>query len=218
MFEFRATSARVVYQSPRTPIRFLDIDLATGEVLWETPVYSDQKGDIHWLNTHAVPTPATDGNLIFVSFDSRLAALDPDGKILWQKNLDPDYVAHSRYGASASVALSRDAVILVRDREDAELENPGFLVAVAKQTGVHTRVVHQDEKNAVAEALTRLKAEHARIVKLRFKSDGSLDNNAAATMTFCDSRGVTHGRLISISLVGRPNKTNGTVSAPLGSC
>ncbi len=31
MFEFRATSARVVYQSPRTPIRFLDIDLATGE-------------------------------------------------------------------------------------------------------------------------------------------------------------------------------------------
>ena len=113
----------------------LAYDLASGEKLWETIIFQGPVGKIHWSNGHATPTPATDGELLFVSFDGRLAALDFEGNIVWDHDVDPDYYEHSHYGASSSPVLADDAVILLQDRELGGSADPGWIAAFAKQTG-----------------------------------------------------------------------------------
>jgi outer membrane protein assembly factor BamB len=111
------------------------LDLESGEILWQTPVFEGGKGKIHWLNTHATPTPATDGETVFVAFDAHLAALDLDGSVLWKKDLEPGYYAHSHYGVASSPIVTRKAVILLQDREEGNAEDRGWVVALDKKTG-----------------------------------------------------------------------------------
>jgi outer membrane protein assembly factor BamB len=113
----------------------LAYDLASGEKLWETAVYQGRGGRIHWTNTHATPTPVTDGELVFASFDGYLAALDHDGNVIWKREIDPAYLEHSHYGASSSPVLAGDAVILLQDGEVGENPDPGWIAAFDKATG-----------------------------------------------------------------------------------
>src|SRR5207244_1091523 len=61
-----------------------------GKRLWDTPIKPGP-----WLMTdlrggYTAPTPATDGQRVYVLFGSSvLAALDLDGKILWRKEITP---------------------------------------------------------------------------------------------------------------------------------
>ncbi len=113
----------------------LAMDLETGEILWETPVFSGRAGKIHWLNTHATPTPAVDGKTVFVSFDAHVAALDYEGNLLWRKDLDPTYTQYAHYGAASSLVLTKKAVILLQDREEGDSPDVGWLAALDKKTG-----------------------------------------------------------------------------------
>ena len=53
----------------RQVVHFLviGVDVATGEVLWETEVATGGKTKKHWLNTFAAPTPVTDGERVLSS-------------------------------------------------------------------------------------------------------------------------------------------------------
>jgi outer membrane protein assembly factor BamB len=113
----------------------LAYDLESGEQLWETTLFDGPTGKIHWSNTHAAPTPVTDGRHVFVSFDAHLAALDFDGNVVWHHEVDRDYFEDPRYGASSSPVLADDAVILLQDKEEGESEYPGWIAAFDKRTG-----------------------------------------------------------------------------------
>jgi outer membrane protein assembly factor BamB len=69
-------------------LQALCLDAKTGKLLWEKEVFlQDGKTAprIHRKNSHASPTPLTDGQRLYVHFGHQgTAALDLDGKILWQ--------------------------------------------------------------------------------------------------------------------------------------
>lgn len=53
---------------------------------------------------------------------------------------------------------------------------------------------------------------------LVFNPDGTLDETGSAAYALCDNRGTSHGRLITVGLVGRPELTVATSSAPISTC
>jgi hypothetical protein len=110
-------------------------NLATGEILWETLLYSAPLEKKHWLNTSAAPTPVWDGERLFVYFGSVLAALDREGKLLWQREIDPQYAKYSRYGAASSPVVTEHAVIVVQDQESGRDEDVGWMAAYDKSDG-----------------------------------------------------------------------------------
>jgi outer membrane protein assembly factor BamB len=113
----------------------LGLDFATGKVLWQTEILADVPGPKHWMNTHAAPTPVTDGKHLFVYFGSVLASLDLDGNLAWQTEVEPGYNRHTRYGAASSPVLSGQAIILTRDLETEGDQDVGWLAAFDKASG-----------------------------------------------------------------------------------
>jgi len=124
------------------------LDAKSGTLLWQTPVYVGPAEKAHAFNSHATPTPATDGDAIYAYFGSGLAALSLDGQIRWL-NRDHDYAKFSRYGSGSSVVLADDLIIVYRDSEymghghhlDDEVAHqdrrrPSALIAYDKKTGV----------------------------------------------------------------------------------
>ena len=55
------------------------------------------------MSTSASATPVTDGEHVFAYFGSHLAKIDLAGTLLWTREIDPEYLARSRYGAASSL-------------------------------------------------------------------------------------------------------------------
>lgn len=113
----------------------LAYDLATGKRLWQTNLFIAPAESKHRWNTFAAPSPVIDGEHVFVFFGSVLASLDVDGKVVWQREVDPRFLADSHYGAASSPVLSSDNVIVFQDREVVADDQEGWLAAFAKDTG-----------------------------------------------------------------------------------
>jgi outer membrane protein assembly factor BamB len=69
-------------------LQALCLDAKTGEQLWLTEVFKQdgkKAPGIHGKNSHASPTPLTDGKRLWVHFGHQgTACLDLDGKVLWR--------------------------------------------------------------------------------------------------------------------------------------
>ncbi len=92
------------------------LDRDTGKTIWQTTIYKGPLAKIHENNSYASATPASDGKTIFFPYQTaetvRIAALNPDGTIRWDKLLSP-YV--SIQGFSASPVLYKAVVITAVD-------------------------------------------------------------------------------------------------------
>jgi len=106
-------------------------DRATGKRLWRTDVHRGGFLSRHGKNSHATPTPACDGQRVFVAFANRdkvwLSVLDFDGKILWQEELG---TIEGRYGYGASPLLYKSTVIVNVDHPGG-----GYIKALEAATG-----------------------------------------------------------------------------------
>lgn len=111
------------------------VDLATGELLWQTPVFAAPRLKGHRFNTDAAPTPVTDGESVYAYFGSHLARVSRDGKLVWVKEVDPTYESYVRYGVASSPILVGKAVVVVQDREEAYNEDLGWMAAYDSATG-----------------------------------------------------------------------------------
>ena len=106
----------------------------TGEEIWSTVVNTGGfPKEIHKKNTHASPTVATNGELIFAVFNNndgvQLSALDMQGKIVWQKKAggyDPKY----KFGYAPSPTLHGTTVIVASD-----YDANGYIAAFDQKTG-----------------------------------------------------------------------------------
>ncbi len=71
-------------------LRALCLDATTGKPLWNTEVFVVKAADLrrtHTKNSHASPTPLTDGKHLYVHFGHMgTACLDLDGKVLWRQS------------------------------------------------------------------------------------------------------------------------------------
>lgn len=112
----------------------LCVDMKSGSLLWEQPVFIAPAERKHADGTYATPTPATDGHYIVASFGVGVACLDFEGRVLWQK-WDQDYVRNTRYGAAASPLLTDDLAIVVQECEQFS-KRPTWIAAFDKRTGL----------------------------------------------------------------------------------
>lgn len=102
-----------------------------GKELWRTPIPPGHfpRG----YNIYAVPTPVTDGKLVFCWFSSGvLAALDFDGKIVWRDEIKGDLPKHID-GLINSPLLFEDTVIRLVNVDQSS--GSGVVQALNKNTG-----------------------------------------------------------------------------------
>jgi outer membrane protein assembly factor BamB len=86
----------------------LCLDRKTGKHLWHAEIHRGNftKGGMNGKASHASPTPACDGERVYINFLNngavRATALDLDGKPLWQTKVT-DYTLHQGFGSSPTV-------------------------------------------------------------------------------------------------------------------
>ncbi len=105
------------------------LDRSSGRLIYRAQVFSiDRPEPVHWLNSHATPTPIAEPGRLYCDFGAPgTAALDADtGRVLWKGRWPVDH----QLGAGSSPALHREWLYLVRDGCDVQ-----YVAAVEKATG-----------------------------------------------------------------------------------
>jgi outer membrane protein assembly factor BamB len=101
-----------------TQLVAMALDGHRGEVLWQKVVF-EQTSDapsIHSKNSHASPTPVSDGKRLYVHFGHQgTACLSLDGDILWKNQLHR-YLP--RHGNGSSPVLTDGLLVMTCDGED----------------------------------------------------------------------------------------------------
>jgi len=108
-------------------------DSQHGDKLWESPVFDAPGERKYTFNSHATPTPCTDGKYLVASFGSGLGCLDLQGNLLWSK-VDLAWIGDSVHGAASSPVIAGNKVILFKGREK-EAKRPSTITAYDLQTG-----------------------------------------------------------------------------------
>jgi outer membrane protein assembly factor BamB len=91
----------------------LSIDRRSGQILWDKVVFKQVLRRKEGRNTHATPTPATDGKRVYACFgDGSFAALTFDGEIAW---INRNYKFYGQHGLGTSPILYGDLLIMARD-------------------------------------------------------------------------------------------------------
>src|SRR6266446_1429731 len=97
----------------------LCIDQRTGKILWRLTVAPAEIEKVHEISSPAAPTPATDGERVYVYFGSYgLLSYDYEGKLLWERLLP---LPQNIYGAVASPIVAGDLLVLNHQGKDAYL-------------------------------------------------------------------------------------------------
>ena len=114
-------------------LRALCLDLKTGKTVWDQEVFAGNhvstQGLLHSKNSHASPTPISDGKQLYVHFGTEgTAALDlASGRVAW-KMQDLAYVA--RHGSGGSPALVDGLLVVTCDGQDVD-----YVVALDTRNG-----------------------------------------------------------------------------------
>ncbi len=115
------------------------LDRRSGEMQWRREILRKREGQLHEDNTPASPSPATDGENVYVFFqDLGLVSYGPDGGERWRMPLGP---FNNLMGLGASPILADGKVIQVCDAESG-----AFMLAADKDTG---EVAWRDERSFV---------------------------------------------------------------------
>ena len=113
-------------------LKVLAVDAGTGRLVWEKtvhdgPVYDNR----HRKNTYASATVATDGQMVYASFESEgFYAFDVDGNLKWKVSFGG--MAKAGLGPGTSPILFEKLVILQGDQE---MGTGSFIVALDRTTG-----------------------------------------------------------------------------------
>ena len=125
------TSAVPIEGSKDLSLQAICIDAAKGTVLWAKEVFRQDGAKapkIHGKNSHASPSPVTDGKHLYVHFGHQgTACLDLTGDILW-RNSELRYAPV--HGNGGTPIIVEDKIVYSADGGDKQ-----FIVALNKATG-----------------------------------------------------------------------------------
>jgi outer membrane protein assembly factor BamB len=112
-------------------LRTICLDAETGQMLWDREVF-DQVGEktekIHSKNSHASPTPITDGKHVYVHFGTQgTACLTLDGKIVWKTR---KLIYGPQHGNGGSPVLVDGLLVVCCDGHDV-----AYVAALDKESG-----------------------------------------------------------------------------------
>ena len=103
------------------------IDRRTGNIRWRRAVTAEKIEEVHQISSPAGPTPATDGERIYVYFGSYgLLCYDLDGNLKWERQLP---LPENPYGATSSPIVAGEFLVLNHQGKDA------YLLAVNRRDG-----------------------------------------------------------------------------------
>ena len=124
-------------------LRAICLNAATGKPIWDIEVFH-QDGNtakrIHDKNSHASPTPISDGKHVFVHFGSQgTACLTLDGKTVWQNR---EFNYEMRHGNGGSPILVDDLLVVSCDGTDKM-----FVVALDRASGKTRWQTTREHKN-----------------------------------------------------------------------
>ena len=117
------------------------VDRVTGDIAWDREVFKQEVRHKRPDNSHATPTPTTDGVQVFAVFSSGgIAAVSMDGKVAWENH---EVKFFSQHGLGASPVVTDELVIMPFDGSSPEEDTVGFkkgwdgavLLALDKKTG-----------------------------------------------------------------------------------
>src|SRR6185436_1362656 len=98
------------------------LDRLSGSILWNREVFVQTPRRKEGKNSHATPTPTTDGERIYAVFgDGSVAAWNQDGVVVWTNREVPFY---SRHGLGASPLLYDGLLIMPYDGSN-QVGSPG---------------------------------------------------------------------------------------------
>ena len=179
----------------------LAVDRANGKIVWDTTVneaFPHHGG--HKSGTLASNSPVTDGQVIIAFFGSHgLHGLDPNGKVLWKKDLGKMETKHA-HGEGASPVLHGNTVVVNWDHEGESL-----IYAFDKQTGVEKWKVTRDEKTSWATPIVVAHKESIQVIVSATKRIRSYDLETGTLIWECGG--------LSNNVVASPVATNGIVIA-----
>lgn len=91
----------------------LCFDANSGKLLWDKEVFKQEPKRKEEQNSHATPTPVTDGKHVYAFFSGGgAAALDFEGKVAWTNT---EHSFYSKHGMGASPLLSGDVLVMPFD-------------------------------------------------------------------------------------------------------
>ena len=125
-----------------TSCHVLCLDADNGNVAWDKEIFRQAANRKLAENSHATPTPVTDGKLVYAAFNGgRIVAVDFDGNVAWDWR-DNEFI--SKHGLAVSPILYRDKLIMPLDGNGpTDIDNIGyrtawdgaFITALDKRTG-----------------------------------------------------------------------------------
>lgn len=100
----------------------LCFDRDSGDLIWTKPINQGELPEkIHQKNTHASPSVATNGDLVFALFHNhgqqKLTALSFDGDVVWEKSMG-EYKSLYPFGVGASPIVYGELLIVPHENED----------------------------------------------------------------------------------------------------
>lgn len=91
------------------------IDRKTGEILWQKGAWYEFIERVHRVNSPATPTPATDGERVYVYFGSSgLLCYDFEGNEVWNRIIR---TPPNMYGTASSLILAKGYLIFLNDNQ-----------------------------------------------------------------------------------------------------
>ncbi|MBI2946911.1 MAG: PQQ-binding-like beta-propeller repeat protein [Verrucomicrobia bacterium] len=111
-------------------LQTLCLDRRDGKVFWRVAAPTEKIEPVHRIGSPACPTPATDGERVYVYFGSLgLIAYDFSGREVWRRPLPIPLI---EFGTGTSPVLAGESILLLCDQD-----LNSFLMAVDRRTG-HT--------------------------------------------------------------------------------
>jgi outer membrane protein assembly factor BamB len=111
-----------------TSCHLVCLDTASGKIVWDKDLFHQNSPRKMAENSHATPTPVTDGKRVYAAFNGgRIVAVDDRGNIAWSWR-DEQFV--SKHGLAASPILYRGLLIMPFDGNGpTDPDNIGFRTA-----------------------------------------------------------------------------------------
>jgi len=114
--------------SDGTSCHLVCVNAVNGDLVWDNELFTQNPPRKLAENSHATPTPVTDGKLIYAAFNGgRIVATDWDGRVVWSWR---DHQFISKHGLAASPILYGDLLIMPFDGNGpTDVNNIGYLTA-----------------------------------------------------------------------------------------